>query len=152
MRAEEFAKATEQDLRRKANECFEELDISGKHEKPALFIEAQFYMDEIERRKQDKVANRDLFLEIVVIVLIALELYFGITGGSQQLAALQKLQTSTSDTATVLKALADEQKAARSTQADTLRTMNEANAAIQSQLKAILDQQKKLQGRQHKPN
>ena len=111
MKAEEFENATPKDLRRKANECFEMLENSGSSEKPALLIEAQFYLDEIEHRKQDEVARRDLILELVVIVLIALELYFGITGGNQQLKVLKQLGTSTGATASALSSLAEEQKA-----------------------------------------
>jgi hypothetical protein len=124
MKAEEFENAKEKDLRRKANECFEKLENSGSHEKPALLIEAQFYMDEIERRKQDTIARRDLILELVVIALIGLELYFGITGGNQQLCVLQKLDKSTGETATALRTLAEEQKA-------TLAAIEEVNRRMQ---------------------
>lgn len=123
MKTEEFENAKEKDLRRKANECFEKLDNSGSHEKPALLIEAQFYMDEIERRKQDSIAMRDLILELVVIALIALELYFGITGGNQQLDVLQKLNKSATETASTLTTLSEEQKA-------VLRAIDELNRKL----------------------
>ncbi len=111
MNTEEFEKATKKDLRRKANECFDNLKDSGSQEWPALLMEARFYLDEIERREHDWVATRDLWLEIVVIVLIGLEIYFGITGGNAQLTVLQKLDTSASQTATAVATLAEEQKA-----------------------------------------
>jgi hypothetical protein len=125
MKTEEFEKATEKDLRLKANQCFEKLEDSGSHEKPALLTEARFYMDEIERRKQDKVAKRDLYLELVVIALIALELFFGITGGNQQLNVLKQLSTSTGATASALSSLAEEQKA-------LLAAIQEANTRTQA--------------------
>ena len=112
MNTEEFERATERDLRRKANECFDKLKDSGSQEWPALLLSAQFYMDEIERREHDRVAKRDLFLELVVILLIGLELYFGIKGGNAQLDVLQKLNTSASQTATAVGALSEEQKTA----------------------------------------
>jgi hypothetical protein len=111
MNTEEFEKATERDLRQKANECFDKLKDSGSQEWPALLLSARFYMDEVERREHDRVAMRDFLLEVVVILLIGLELYFGIAGGSDQLAALRKLDKSTSQTATAVAALAEEQKA-----------------------------------------
>jgi hypothetical protein len=124
MKTEEFENATQKDLRRKANECFEKFENSGSHEKPALLIEAQFYLDEIEHRKQDKVARRDLILELVVIALIALELYFAITGGNQQLKVLNQLETSTGATASALSELGEAQKA-------MLATIQAANRGTQ---------------------
>jgi hypothetical protein len=112
MNTEEFQKATEGDLRLKCNQCFEKLKDSGSQEWPALLLSARFYMDEIERREHDRVAKRDLILELVVILLIGLELYFGITGGNAQLEMLQKLDTSAGQTAAAIATLAEEQKAA----------------------------------------
>lgn len=121
MNTDEFEKATEKDLRRKANECFDKLKDSGSQEWPALLLSAQFYMDEIERREHDRVARRDLFLELVVILLIGLEIYFGITGGNAQLDALQKLNANASQTATAVGASAEEQKTAL----DAIRKLDE---------------------------
>ncbi len=143
MKTEDFANATETQLRQKANEYFDSLETSGSHEKPALLIGAQFYMDEIERRKQGRVAARDLILELVVILLIALEIYFGVTGGNQQLAVLQKLNASTGATAEVLSKLADQQKAALSGQKDTLRTIEQVNTTLQNELKLLSAQQER---------
>jgi hypothetical protein len=112
MNTEEFEKATEKDLRRKANDCFDKLKDSGSQEWPALLMAARFYLDEIERREHDSVARRDLMLELVVIVLIGLELYFGIAGGNAQMEALQNLNASTGQTAIAMKALAERQNAA----------------------------------------
>jgi hypothetical protein len=111
MNTEEFEKATEKDLRRNANECFDKLRDSGSQEHPALLLSARFYMDEIERREHDRVARRDLVLELVVILLIGLELYFGITGGNAQVGVLQKLEASAGHTAAAVATLAEEQKA-----------------------------------------
>jgi hypothetical protein len=140
MKAEEFENATPRDLRRKANECFEMLENSGSHEKPALLIEAQFYLDEIEHRKQDKVAFRDLILELVVIFLIALELYFGITGGNQQLNVLKQLGASTGATASAMSSLAEEQKA-------LLAAIQEANTRTQAPANPSSAKQKHSSGK-----
>jgi hypothetical protein len=143
MKAEDFASATELELRRKANECFEKFENSGSHERPALLIEAQFYIGEIERRKQDKVARRDLLLELVVIILIGLELYFGITGGNQQLATLQKLDASANMTAKALNTLTDQQRAALSAQTEMLGTIQKVNAIMQEELNLLSAERKR---------
>lgn len=121
MNIEEFEKATEKDLRRKANECFDKLKDSGSQEWPALLLSARFFLDEIERREHDRVAKRDLFLELVVILLIGLELYFGFTGGNAQLGVLQKLNTNASQTTTAVRELAEEQRTAL----DAIRKLDE---------------------------
>jgi hypothetical protein len=126
MNTEEFEKATEKDLRRKANECFDKLKDSGSHEHPALLLQAQFYLGEIERREHDRVAKRDLVLELVVILLIGFELYFGITGGNAQIGVLQKLDKSTSQTASAVGVLAEEQKA-------TLASIKQLEEKLQDQ-------------------
>ena len=126
MNTEEFEGATKRDLRRNANECFDKLKDSGSQEWPALLLSARFYMDEIERREHDRVAKRDLFLELVVILLIGLELYFGITGGNAQLNVLQKLQTNAGQTAAAVAILAEEQKA-------TLAAIEELDKRMQEQ-------------------
>lgn len=126
MNTEEFERATKDDLRRKANECFDKLKDSGSQEWPALLVSARFYMDEIERREHDRVATRDLFLELVVILLIGLELYFGITGGNAQLGVLQKLETNAGQSANAIAKLAEEQKA-------TLAAIEELDKRMQDQ-------------------
>jgi hypothetical protein len=135
MKTEEFENATEKGLRSKANECFEKLNDSGSHERPALLLEAKFYLDEIERRKQDRVARRDLLLELIVIVLIGLELYFGIAGGNQQLAALQKLDVSTSHTAEALTMLASTLHAGTATPPSKTATTAESQAATPARIR-----------------
>ena len=127
MNTEEFEKATEKDLRRNANECFDKLRDGGSQEHPALLLSAQFYMDEIERREHDRVARRDLVLELVVILLIGLELYFGITGGNAQVDVLRKLEASAGHTAAAVETLAAEQKA-------TLAAVERLDKTIQDQL------------------
>jgi hypothetical protein len=127
MKTEEFENATEKNLRLKANECFERLAESGTHERPALLLEAKFYLDEIEHRKQDKVASRDfkmellaIGLEIIVILLIGLEL----VDGSQQSKALEATAQSASATAASVSSLQKEQE-------DTIRIQTEMLHAIE---------------------
>lgn len=134
MRAQEFEDATEAQLFQRANQCFERFDVSGSHERPALLIEAQLYLDEVERRKQGRIAKRDyvleklaILLEVVVIILIVLEL---IEGHSQS-KALDALARSASETATSLESLQKEQERAIEIQADTLHSIEQMSHATQ---------------------
>jgi hypothetical protein len=76
MRFDEFEAATNEDLRREAKRCFDLYGSSGVGglDKPQLVLEAQFYMQELGRREDSKIANRDFLMELIVIFLIGLEL------------------------------------------------------------------------------
>jgi ABC-type transport system involved in cytochrome bd biosynthesis fused ATPase/permease subunit len=140
MRTEDFENATEMELRQKANECFNTLHDSGSHEKPALLIEAQFYMDEIERRKQDKVAKRDfkmellaICLEILVILLIVLEL----VEGGQQSKALDAAASSAKATAASVSSLQKEQEDTLRIQTEILHAIENLNATLRTKPKPV---------------
>jgi hypothetical protein len=79
--------------------------------------------------KQAWLGWRDLGLELVVEALIGLEIYFGIAGGNQQLAVLQKLNTGAGETAQALKTLTEEQNRLIQTQKDTLQTITHGQMA-----------------------
>jgi hypothetical protein len=150
MKLEDLSRMRVPELRQRASEVLAQLegDGVGKLDQGPILSEAQFYIDEIERRNQSRTARRDLILEIVVIVLIGLELYFGITGGNQQLAVLQKmdksagqqledlqkLNTSADETARITKSLREEQDVALATQQQTLQMIVQMNGALQTQL------------------
>jgi hypothetical protein len=134
MNNEEFENATEKDLRLKANECFERLADSGRHEQPALLLEAKFYLDEIDRREQDRVASRDfkmeLFafgLEFIVILLIVLELI----DGSRQSKALEATARSANATAASVSFLQKEQEETIRIQTDTLHAIEQLNSSLE---------------------
>jgi hypothetical protein len=152
---DQLAQMSVEELRRTANERLANLETAGTGDHGPILSEAQFYIDEIERRagdaerqKQSKIARRDLILELVVIVLIGLELYFGIVGGNQQLSVLQKLNASADqqlgvlqklnasagDTAKILKSLREEQDLLLATQQQTLQLTGQMNGALQTQL------------------
>jgi hypothetical protein len=146
MKAEGFANATEMELRQKANECFDKLESRGSAERPALLIEAQFYIDEIERREQGRIASRGyrlekivLGLEIIVVILIGLELI----DGERQFRVLDALAKSATVTATNMISLQKAQEDAVSTQKETLRTIQQVNTAMQDQLKLLSAEQKR---------
>lgn len=103
MTFEEFQAAKKTDLKEKANECFRKYgdpNIGGL-DKPALLLEAQFYMNEMERRHQTWISWRDLILEVVIIVLIGAEIWLG----NKQDTVLGQLQSSGAATAATLAAL-----------------------------------------------
>jgi uncharacterized phage infection (PIP) family protein YhgE len=159
MNLEDLSRMSEAELREKANEklippSFETPNGSQVFLKPDLSA-AQFFIDEIERRAGDAerkrqrwITTRDLLLEVVVIILIGAEIYFSIVGGNQQLDALQKLNTNTTQqlqllqtmnanaeqTAKALKNLTEQQQTALTTQQQTLQMVTQMNGALQNQL------------------
>ena len=119
MTLDEFENANDAELRAQANRCFETAATAGGLDKPHLYQEAQFFMSEIERRKQGKANRLSFWLEIAVIVLILGELVIGFYEGSEQARILSDLQKSFASTAATL---------------SSLQSTSEAmNAAIQSQ-------------------
>jgi hypothetical protein len=69
MNVEEFERATEKELRDKANEQFSKLETSGTNDWAAHLLTAKFYMDEAERRQHAKSEKRNLGLELIAIFL-----------------------------------------------------------------------------------
>jgi hypothetical protein len=100
MEFEEFEKAKLRDLKREAKERFTEYKDprTGELDRPALLLEAQFYMNEMDRRHDNWIAWRDFILEVIVIGLIGMEILLG----DQQTKILQNLSTSSSATVKVL--------------------------------------------------
>jgi hypothetical protein len=73
MRLREIEKLKKRGLRQRVDEAFEKADEKG----PGYLMEAQFYMRELEHRRDSWVSIRDLVLEIVVIALIGWEIWMG---------------------------------------------------------------------------
>lgn len=161
MNLDQLSQLSVEELHQTANEKLASLDTGGAAPRAAsarqssILSEAQFYLDEIERRegreerqRQSKIARRDLILELVVIFLIGLEIVVGVWGGNdqlkalgkikdgsdQQLVLLQKMNESAGNTATILKTLSDEQSQALTAQQQTLQIITQMNGALQSQL------------------
>lgn len=145
MNLEDLSRMSEGELRQKADEKLAPRPVKiGAAEmtiRPDL-SEAQFFIDEIERRagdverrRQSKIATRDLILELVVIFLIGAEIIFGVAGGNQQLAVLQTLNTSAGQQLELLRKM--------NTNAET--TANILSALKNEQQKAVIAQQQSLQ-------
>jgi hypothetical protein len=119
MTFDEFERATNGVLRERAKGCFERAAGEEQDLKARLLIEAQFYMQEMDRRHGSTTARRDFVLELIVIVLILGEFVLAIwgiaialdEGASQaklmakQAYILEKLFTSTAATANTLQSL-----------------------------------------------
>jgi hypothetical protein len=125
MTFEGFLVADEAELLAETKKCFDRYNNPnlGGLDKPALLLEAQFYIQELGRREDAKVARRDFRMELIVILLIFLELIaavgLAIWGSrqqthdvNQQLAAwgkiqdvLSQLQTSSAATAKTMVSL-----------------------------------------------
>ena len=70
MRLKEIEKLKKKDLKQRVDEAFARADEKG----PGYLAEAQFYMRELEHRRDSFTSIRDLVLEIVVIALIGWEI------------------------------------------------------------------------------
>lgn len=129
MTFEEFEKADKRELRTSARMCFQ-ISQDSRYEatmQVAKIIEAQFYMQEINRRHDSKIAWRDLTLEVIVIILIGVEIILAIKQGrdqgtvmDKQQAVLRQLDANMAKTAQTLKA--------------SLATMQAMNEGIRLQL------------------
>jgi hypothetical protein len=84
MTFEEFQEARNTDLRDETKKYFDRFNEpnTGDGGKPALLLEAQFYMQELGRREDPNIARRDFRMELIVIFLIALELVAAVSFSS----------------------------------------------------------------------
>jgi hypothetical protein len=138
MDMEQLSTMTEAELHARANAHLEHLDIETEshHDKEHHVSQAQFYLAELDRRDQAKerrasqrIARRDFWLEIGVIVLIGAELI----EGNKQTAVLDKLNQSSAATAATLTAVRQAQEASLETQKHTLENITAMNDALQNE-------------------
>jgi hypothetical protein len=162
MRVRELDSKTDDDLRQLADECFARMEERGTVESSQHLNEAQFYLAVLRARHDDRIARRDLILEVVVILLILAEVLFGWWEGNKQAAILGDMKTSTAATATALQAQGSilnkmndntsatvtafgklqtaqdgslvAQKQNLSTSKDTLKSIGRMNAALEQEL------------------
>jgi hypothetical protein len=109
----EIEKLTKKQLRQRVDAAFELAEQKG----PGYLAEAQFYMRELEHRRDSFTSIRDLVLEIVVIALIGWEIHMSYRGErlesqnfEKEQAVFANLQTSSAATAGTLTALEDTSK------------------------------------------
>jgi hypothetical protein len=77
MKLEDYENWDKKKLRQIINACFEHAPEADPVDRLAVLLEAQFYTRELERRSDSWISRRDLFLEIVVILLIGWEVFMG---------------------------------------------------------------------------
>ena len=117
MKVEEFKNLSDDELRQKANECLAVVDDKFQGAlHTAHLLQAQLYMNEINRRNDEKIATRDgqmaersHKMEKWVVVLILGEIVLSLCGivigwreGNQQVAVLEEMKKSTAATAVTL--------------------------------------------------
>jgi hypothetical protein len=109
----EIEKLTKKQLRQRVDAAFELAEQKG----PGYLAEAQFYMRELEHRRDSFTSIRDLVLEIVVIALIGWEIHMSYRGErlesqnfEKEQAVFANLQTSSAATAGTLTALEETSK------------------------------------------
>src|ERR1700681_3795078 len=102
----------------------------GETERLRLHLDAQYYLTLVAKKRDERVARRDFWMEVGVIVLIGVEIILsaifgllGITEGRQQSRVLEHMDQSTAATA---KTVGDLQKA----QIDSLQTLRDSLGAI----------------------
>jgi hypothetical protein len=157
MRAEDFDKATIRQLQARADTCF---DLAGSPlEEPKflnpggmpgdvgdaaklrLLLEAQFYVAAVVRKRDEKVARRDFWLEVAVIILIGIEIILSIIGiriaikeGKDQATILGNIRDSTKDSATAMSAAKDSLGSLAGQQVVLLNDFNKMNGVLQDSL------------------
>jgi len=149
MRVEEFKKKTDDELLQTADDCFGLVEARGVQEEPAHLLKAQFYMNEVDRRHDAKIARRDFLMELIVIALILLEVIIGVGGiaysvveGNKQAEILDRMDKSTAATATATRGVntsSQDQAAKLKTLADeqtkSLASLGQMNDKLQSSLR-----------------
>jgi hypothetical protein len=70
----DLSEPSDDDLQRSALECFKESETRGGQDKVHLLLEAQAYMQELDRRNDKKVTARDLKYERWTVGLVVLSI------------------------------------------------------------------------------
>jgi hypothetical protein len=141
---DEFEKATPEQLRHRAKECFNAAmrpQVFGDSSNVTSLLEAQFYMQELDRREAEEagkhtrwIENRDFWLETVVIILIGAEIILSIWGIRLAIQEGRDEQTLMNKQNAVLDNLA-KSSAATANALQTLQGTTDAmNTAVHNQL------------------
>ena len=140
MRVGEFRKQTDAELLHMADQCFAKIDGTGGvggaptpwELQPALLLQAQFYMNEVDRRHDASIVRRDFILELIIIFLIVAEIVFGIVEGNKQANILNLMNTSTAATATAMADLRTAQQESLTQQTKSLESLNQMNDKLKT--------------------
>jgi hypothetical protein len=132
MQVEEFGKLSKEELRQRANESLLLADSQGLQAAPGNLARAQFYMRELEHRRDSWVSIRDLVLELFVIGLIGWEIWLGYAQEKQQ-------KQNFTDQQKVLGNMLDSSKDAARTMSLLQSTTQKMSDALQQQLNLFYD-------------
>jgi hypothetical protein len=153
LRVENFESLDDNALRRVANACFERAESIGQNPMATShLLQAQFYLAEIARRERDRdrrtdsrIATRDFWIELAVVVLIILEIIIAVWGGYEQDKILRQMS---GNETTGLANLVDEQKKSLGSLTlmnnqlqDSVKKTGDMAVAMQRQLMILQDEQ-----------
>ena len=156
MNVEELSNLSVAELRARATTSLSEVESMSAMERQHHLVEAQFYIDEIERRAQaderdehEKIAKRDYKLEIWVIFLIGVEILLSIAGiaigyreGAKQTSVLDALKVSVDSLNQSTSRTADNVVKLTQAQSDALDTQKQSLAAMKNQLDILREDQR----------
>jgi hypothetical protein len=74
MTYQEFGNASRDDLVKEVDQCFLNAHLAGGLDKPAYLLQAQFFMQELDRRHDSKWIWVSFVCELVIIALIVGEI------------------------------------------------------------------------------
>jgi hypothetical protein len=143
MRAEELDNLTEKELLASANGCFARAETTVLYLKPSpeervrLLLEAQFYLTAVARKRDDRVARRDFWMEVAVIILIGLEIVLSLAAlreGAQQSKVLDHMDQSAAATASAMKLATASLQTLADDQGKSLARLNDMNNSLQASL------------------
>jgi hypothetical protein len=136
MALENLEKVSKQELTRRANELFAEMKTCGHEQRPALLLEAQFYLQERDRRHDSWISLRDLLLELIVIALIGWEVH----EGNKQYDLLNTMNLNAAATVAAMQKSVEAMGKLQQAQDDSLKTSNASLLANQQIAETLTNQ------------
>jgi hypothetical protein len=145
MKLEDFEKLTDEELRQRAVNVFEDAPNVDLLVSTILLPKARFYLDEIERRRDHRISRRDFEMELVVIFLIGLELVtavgLAVWGEHDQARQVQRQLDAIGHVQGALSNLDKNSKATADTLASVNDTMKTMELSLQKQVELFYDVQ-----------
>src|SRR6266481_3908892 len=136
MRVNELEKQTLNQLKAGADSCFHDASVNDRDlVNVEHLLKAQVYLAEIAHRYDAKIARRDLFLEIVVIVLIAAEIGIAWMEGRSQSRALDAMAGNANQSVIAMKSVSDSLSKLNDKQDHSLEAQRTANQNLQDSLR-----------------
>jgi hypothetical protein len=115
--------------------CLARTEEAGGMDRPALLLEAQIYLREVDRRGETWIARRDLWLEVIVIVLIIAEIGIAAWEGKQQDKILGDMNKNVAATATTIGQLQTVEQQSFEQQKQSVQSLIQMNGELQTSLK-----------------